>query len=37
VKGAGTALWIFLIGIRQGEITFNIPIEYYSIPKNLLC
>ncbi|MFB3884558.1 MAG: diadenylate cyclase [Thermodesulfobacteriota bacterium] len=28
-------LWIFLIGIRQGEITFNIPIEYYSIPKNL--
>ncbi len=29
-------LWIFLIGIRQGEITFNIPIEYYSIPKNLV-
>ena len=28
-------LWIFLIGIRQGEIMFNIPIEYYSIPKNL--
>ncbi len=28
-------LWIFLIGIRQGEITFNIPIEYYSIPKDL--
>jgi YbbR domain-containing protein len=29
-------LWVFLIGIRQGEITFNIPIEYYSIPKNLV-
>jgi hypothetical protein len=28
-------LWIFLIGIRQGEMMFNIPIEYYSIPKNL--
>jgi uncharacterized protein (TIGR00159 family) len=28
-------LWIFLIGIRQGETTFNLPIEYYSIPQNL--
>jgi uncharacterized protein (TIGR00159 family) len=28
-------LWIFVIGIRQGEISFNIPIEYYSIPQNL--
>jgi uncharacterized protein (TIGR00159 family) len=29
------ALWIFLIGVRQGEIIFNLPIEYYSIPQNL--
>jgi diadenylate cyclase len=28
-------LWIFVIGIRQGEISFNIPIEYYSVPQNL--
>lgn len=28
-------LWIFVIGVRQGEISFNIPIEYYSIPQNL--
>jgi uncharacterized protein (TIGR00159 family) len=28
-------LWIFVIGIRQGEVSFNIPIEYYSIPQNL--
>jgi diadenylate cyclase len=28
-------LWIFVIGIRQGETSFNIPIEYYSIPKHL--
>jgi len=28
-------LWIFVIGIRQGMISFNIPIEYYSIPQNL--
>lgn len=28
-------LWVFVIGIRQGEISFNIPIEYYSIPQNL--
>lgn len=28
-------LWVFLIGIRQGETTFNLPIEYYSIPQNL--
>jgi uncharacterized protein (TIGR00159 family) len=28
-------LWIFVIGIRQGEVSLNIPIEYYSIPQNL--
>jgi len=28
-------LWIFVIGIRQGEISFNIPVEYYSVPQNL--
>jgi diadenylate cyclase len=28
-------LWVFLIGIRQGETTFNLPVEYYSIPQNL--
>ena len=28
-------LWVFLIGIRQGETIFNLPIEYYSIPQNL--
>jgi hypothetical protein len=28
-------LWTFLIGLRQGEIIFNSPIEYYSIPQNL--
>jgi len=28
-------LWIFVIGIRQGEISFKTPIEYYSIPQNL--
>ncbi len=28
-------LWVFVIGIRQGEISFNVPIEYYSIPKDL--
>jgi len=28
-------LWIVVIGIRQGEVSFNIPIEYYSIPQNL--
>jgi uncharacterized protein (TIGR00159 family) len=29
-------LWIFIIGIRQGEVSLNIPIEYYSIPQNLV-
>ena len=29
-------LWIFVIGIRKGEISFNIPVEYYSIPQNLV-
>jgi YbbR domain-containing protein len=24
-----------VIGLRQGEISFNVPIEYYSIPQNL--
>ncbi len=28
-------LWIFVIGIRQGEVSVNIPVEYYSIPQNL--
>ncbi len=28
-------LWVVLIGVRQGEISFNIPIEYYSIPPDL--
>jgi len=29
-------LWVFVIGIRQGEVGFNIPIEYYSVPQNLV-
>lgn len=29
-------LWVFLIGIRQGEVSLNVPIEYYSIPQNLV-
>jgi diadenylate cyclase len=28
-------LWFFVVGIRQGEIGFSIPIEYYSTPSNL--
>jgi len=28
-------LWIFIIGIQRGETSFNVPIEYYSIPQNL--
>jgi hypothetical protein len=28
-------LWVFVIGVRQGEVGFNIPVEYYSIPQNL--
>jgi diadenylate cyclase len=28
-------LWLSVIGIRQGEVSFNIPIEYYSIPQDL--
>jgi uncharacterized protein (TIGR00159 family) len=28
-------LWIFVVGIRQGEVSFNLPVEYYSIPHNL--
>ncbi len=29
-------LWVFVIGIRQGEVSFNIPVEYYSVPQNLV-
>ena len=29
-------LWMFVIGLRQGEVGLNIPIEYYSIPQNLV-
>jgi diadenylate cyclase len=29
-------LWVFVIGIRQGEVSFNIPVEYYSIPQSLV-
>jgi diadenylate cyclase len=28
-------LWVFVVGIRQGEISYDIPIEYYSIPQYL--
>jgi uncharacterized protein (TIGR00159 family) len=28
-------LWVFVIGVRQGEVSFNIPIEYYSMPQDL--
>jgi uncharacterized protein (TIGR00159 family) len=28
-------LWVFVVGIRQGEISYDIPIEYYSIPQHL--
>ena len=28
-------LWVFVIGLRQGEVGLNIPIEYYSVPQNL--
>lgn len=29
-------LWASVIGIRRGEVSFNIPIEYYSMPQNLV-
>ena len=29
-------LWVSVIGIRRGEVSFNVPIEYYSMPQNLL-
>jgi uncharacterized protein (TIGR00159 family) len=29
-------LWGVLIGIRQGEISFSIPVEYYSMPPHLM-
>lgn len=28
--------WIFVVGIPQGEVSFNIPVECYSIPQNLV-
>jgi diadenylate cyclase len=28
-------LWVFVVGIRQGEISYDVPIEYYSIPQHL--
>jgi len=28
-------LWVFFIGIRHGEMSFNVPLEYYSIPPTL--
>ena len=28
-------LWVFFIGIRHGEMSFNVPLEYYSIPPAL--
>jgi len=28
-------LWISVVGIRKGEVSFNLPIEYYSVPHNL--
>ena len=28
-------LWVFVIGLRQGETSLNLPIEYYSIPSQL--
>jgi len=27
---------VFVIGVRQGEVGLNIPIEYYSVPQNLV-
>jgi len=29
-------LWILFVGLRQGEISFTIPIEYYSMPSDLV-
>ena len=29
-------LWASVIGIRRGEVSFNIPIEYYSMPQDLV-
>ncbi len=29
-------LWILFVGLRQGEISFHIPIEYYSMPSDLV-
>jgi len=29
-------LWVFVIGVRQEEVGFNIPIEYYSVPQDLV-
>jgi len=30
-----SVLWVFVIGIRQGETSYNVPIEYYSAPADL--
>ena len=30
-----TLLWISVIGLRQGEMSLNLPVEYYSIPSHL--
>jgi YbbR domain-containing protein len=27
---------VSVIGTRRGEVSFNIPIEYYSVPQNLV-
>jgi diadenylate cyclase len=29
-------LWVSVVGIRRGEVGFNIPIEYYSLPQHLV-
>lgn len=29
-------LWILFVGLRQGEISFDTPIEYYSMPSDLV-
>ena len=28
-------LWVVVIGLRQGETSLNVPVEYYSAPPNL--
>ncbi len=29
-------LWASVVGIRRGEVSYNIPIEYYSMPQDLV-